>query len=270
MILGNKSYFCPAVGLRITLFFASLLFAVSCSRQTRDEEQALARVESQTVTLDDLKKESYLNYFSLGESAEHWIDEQVLLHHAKNSDFIDRSRLATRLNEHEQQVVAGLLIDSLLQRYIQIDPELIREYYINNIHDFQFQDSAALVTHLGFHRLDTAKEALEILRMSRSARDSLLSLYNFDRQLVYRRRTIPALDQAIFSAEIDRFYGPLVTDFGYHLVVVEHFYEQGHTIPFSLVRKHIYERLFQMQLPLARSTILDSLREMLDVEVYHD
>lgn len=255
--------------LRIALF-ASLLFAVSCSRQTRDEGRPLARVENLTVTLDDLKEESYLNYFSLGESAEYWIDEQVLLHHAKNSGFIDRSRLAARLNEHEQQVVASLLIDSLLQRYIQIDPELIREYYINNIQDFKFQDSAALVIHLGFYSLDTAKDAIEILRTSRSSRDSLLSLYNFDRQLVYRRRTIPVLDRAIFSAEIDRFYGPLVTDFGYHLVLVEHFYEQGHTIPFSLVRKHIYERFFQMQLPLARSTILDSLREMLDVEVYRD
>ncbi len=174
------------------------------------------------------------------------------------------------LNEHEQQVVASLLIDSLLQRYIQIDPELIREYYINNIQDFKFQDSAAQVIHLGFYSLDTAKDAIEILRTSRSSRDSLLSLYNFDRHLVYRRRTIPVLDRAIFSAEIDRFHGPLVTDFGYHLVLVEHFYEQGHTIPFSLVRKNIYEHFFQQQLPLARSTILDSLREMLDIEVYHD
>ena len=75
--------------LRIALF-ASLLFAGSCSRQTRDEGSPLARVENQTVTLDDLKEESYLNYFSLGESAEHWINEQVLLYHAKNSDFIER------------------------------------------------------------------------------------------------------------------------------------------------------------------------------------
>ena len=51
-------------------------------------------------------------------------------------------------------------------------------------------------------------------------------------------------------------------------VFVENFYSPGETIPFSLVRKQIFEHLFNEQLPLARSTIIDSLRETTDIEVY--
>lgn len=256
--------------LHIILVISFLLLAGSCSRQKLDEELPLARVENHTVTPSDLKEESNLNYFSLGESAERWIDEEVLLHHEEQSGVVDHSKLASRLKEYEQQVIAGLLIDSLLQHHIKIDPEHIREYYANNLHVFSFPDSAALVTHMGFHNLDAAEEALEVLRAYPAAHDSLLNLFNFDRQLVYRKRIIPVLDQAVFSAEIDWFYGPLATDFGYHIILVERFFSQGDTIPFLLVRKLIYEHLFQEQLPLVRTTIMDSLREMLDIEIYSD
>ena len=254
----------------IALLIALLLSLGIFSRQAKDDELPLASVEGLTVTLNDLKEESLLNHFSLGEAAERWIDEQVLLQHANRSKPYDRSLLSARLRAYERQVIAGLVIDSLLLRYIQLNPESIREYYINNLHDFQFQDSAALVIHLGFNSLDQAKGTLEVLRSSPSFLDSLSNQYNFDRQIVYRHRLLPVLDRAIFTADANQFYGPIATDFGCHVFLVERFFSRGHTIPFSLAKKYIYELSFQQQLPLARSTILDSLREMLNIEVYHD
>jgi len=241
---------------------------IGCSRQSADDDRSLARVEDRSLTLDDLNDESELIYYSLGETAERWIDEQVLLYHSNRSDIIDHSQLALRLREYENRLLASILLDSLLHRDIKIDPESIREYYVNNQESFQFQDSAALVIHLGFLNLDSASVALDILGGQPTALDSALNRFNYDRQVVYRQRTIPVLDQAIFSAEPGQFYGPLTTDFGYHLILVESFYLPGETIPFSLVRKEIFEHLYNEQLPLARSTIIDSLREATDIEVY--
>ncbi len=178
--------------------------------------------------------------------------------------------MSSRLKEYEQRVIAGLVIDSLLMRYIQPNPESIREYYFNNLHDFQFLDSAAVVILLGFNSIDHARAALETFRFSPSLNDSLLGQYKYDRQVVYRHLLIPVLDRAIFSAVVNQFIGPIATDYGYHLFLVERFFSRGDTIPFSMVRKYIYEHFFQQQLPLSRSTILDSLREMLDIEVYYD
>ncbi|UCH63212.1 MAG: peptidyl-prolyl cis-trans isomerase [Fidelibacterota bacterium] len=254
----------------IVLLVALVLFLVNFSGQSKGGDSPLARVEDLTITLNDLKEVSLLTNFSLGETAERWIDEQVLLEHAKVSRPYDRSLSSSRLRAYERRVIAGMVIDSLLMRYIKIDPESIREYYVNNLHDFQFQDSAALVIHLGFTSIEHARVALEALRSSPSFLDSLSDRYNYDRQIVYRRRFIPVLDRAIFAATENQVYGPIASDFGYHVFLVERFFNRGHTIPFSLVEKHIYEHTFQQQLPLARSTILDSLRETLDIEVYHD
>ncbi len=266
----SKTFIFITAAIFLALLAVLLLLLGNVFRQAHDDGLPLARVEDLTVTLKDLKEQSLLNYFSLGEAAERWIDEQVLLQHANRSNYFDRSLLSTRLKEYERRVIAGLVIDSLLLRYIRIDPEVIREYYSNNLHDFQFQDSAALVIHLCFHSVDDAREALKAFRASPSLLDSLLGQYNYDRHIAYRHRLMPALDLSIFSAVANQFSGPVSTDFGYHIFLVERFFHRGDTIPFSFVRKYIYEHSFQQQLPLVRSTILDSLREMLNIEIYHD
>ena len=261
---------CLASSTQLILAVSTLLLVGNCSQEGQKEEQPLARVENKSLTGSQLDETLRLNYFSPGEAAERWIDDQVLLEHAAISNLVDRKSITDRLQGHEQLLIAGLLLDSLLQDYIRISPEQIREYYANNLHDFQFRDAAALVLHIGFLRMADALEALEQLQGNATARDSILSHYKYDYQLVYRHQLIPVLDEAVFLATAGPLYGPITSEFGYHVFLVERFFNEGDTIPFALVRKQIYERLFQIQMPLARSTVLDSLREMLDIEVYHD
>ncbi len=268
--MSKKTLILVSSAVLTALIAASLFYFKNISHQAKGDELPLARVEGLTVTLNELKEGPLVNYFSLGEAAERWIDEQVLLQHANRFNSFNRSLLSLRLKKYEQRVIAGLVIDSLLMRYIQPNPESIREYYFNNLHDFQFLDSAALVILLSFNSIDHARAALETFRFSPSLNDSLFGLHNYDHQIVYRHLLIPVLGRAIFSAVVNQFMGPIATDYGYHLFLVERFFSRGDTIPFSMVRKHIYEHFFQQQLPLSRSTILDSLREILDIEVYHD
>ncbi|MFB0516584.1 MAG: peptidyl-prolyl cis-trans isomerase [Candidatus Neomarinimicrobiota bacterium] len=254
----------------IVLIPATISMSLSCSRSGQEADPPLARVEKSTIRLSDLDEGTRANYLSLGEAAEHWIDDQVLLQHAEGSKLINQRAVTKQLQKHEQRLLAGLLLDSLLLNQIQIDPEEVRAYYANHIEEFQFPFNAALVTHICFRRRDAALEALDLLGSSVATRDSVLGQYNFDHQLIYQNQIIPSLDEAVFQARVTQFYGPITSDFGYHIILVERFFDQGDTIPFIFVRKHIYEKLFQMRLPLERLTIIDSLREMLDVEVYHD
>ncbi len=247
---------------------AAATVLLGCSQRGADDEPPLASVEGRTITLSELQQGSNLNYLSIGEATERWIDDQVLLNYARDSKLIDRRTLSTRLRNHERQLLAALLLDSLLLRSIYIDPERVREYYANNLKEFQFPAAAALIVHLGFLQSHDARSALQRLR-SADHRDSVLNHFNFDRQMVIRHRLIPVLDQAIFSAPVGQLLGPIVSDFGYHLVWVERLFKPGETMPFALVRRDIFERLFQLQRPLARSSILDSLRETLDVQVLH-
>ena len=253
----------------ITIALAASLLLAGCSGPSRDDEPPLARVDGKTITLSDLKQTSNLNYLSVGEAAERWIDQQVLLNFARTSDLVDHRALEDRLRDHQTQLLTTLLLDSLLLSMVNIDPERVREYYANNLREFSFPDDAALIVHIGFVHSEDARDAVRRLRVE-TQRDSLLSQFNFDRQLIIRHRLIPALDQAISAAELDQLVGPIVSDFGYHLFWVERRFRKAETVPFAYVRREIYQRLFQLQRPLARSFILDSLRETLNVEVYLD
>ena len=98
----------------------------------------------------------------------------------------------------------------------------------------------------------------------------MLSRYNYDHQIAYRHRLVPVLDQAIFPSPVDELLGPLTSEYGHHLLLVKHHFAAGEATPLELVRKQIYNRLFQAQLALTRITILDSLREVTNVEIYVD
>jgi hypothetical protein len=141
-----------------------------------------------------------------------------------------------------------------------VHPETARAYYANNIDTYQFRDDAAVALLFGFRRIETAEAAS-------ANTDSILGLYNYDRQLVYRGQLIPLLEEAIFSAALNEFTGPIKSDFGYYVFSVERFFKQGDTIPYAFVRKYIYEKLLQRQLPLARLAVLDSLREVTDIDI---
>jgi hypothetical protein len=238
-----------------------------CSARNEAEDQPIARVEDQTISLSELKASTNLNIMSSGESAEDWINEAVLAYHAGRSDYFLGNALGKRLLSYQQRLLTNLYLDSLLSRRVFVHPETARAYYANNLDTYQFRDDAVIALLFGFRHIETAEAALAQLASSPANRDSILSIYHYDRQLVYRGQLLPLLEEAIFSATLNTFAGPVKSDFGYHIFTVERFFKQGDTVPYAFVRKYIYEKLLQRQLPLAKMAVLDSLREVTDIDI---
>jgi hypothetical protein len=244
-----------------------VLLLAGCSPSNDAADHPIARVEDQTISLSELKSSTNLNIISSGESAEEWINEAVLTYHAGRSDYFPGSALGNRFLSYQQRLLSILYLDSLLSHRVVVHPETARAYYANNIDTYQFRDDAAVALLFGFRRAETAEAALIQLTTSATNTDSVLGLYNYDRQLVYRGQLMPLLEEAIFSAALNEFTGPIKSDFGYYVFSVERFFKQGDTIPYAFVRKRIYEKLLQRQLPLARLAVLDSLREVTDIDI---
>ena len=247
----------------------ALGFWLGCTQHQKDLEEPLARVDNHYLFPSELQIAGRLHLSSLGEAAEKWVDRQVLLAHSSGS-MVDLELLSLRLSRAGAQIASQLLLDSLVYRDFHQSFEDVRKYYNNHLAEFIFGTDAAIVTHLAFLHLTEAREVLQRLRRSTTVLDSLLNSYNFDRQLIYRDRVIPALDSAIFSNPLSDFQGPITSDFGFHLLRVENYFSAGDTIPIDLVSKQISIRLFQQRLSIARAIVLDSLREELDIEIYLD
>jgi hypothetical protein len=238
-----------------------------CSPRNDAADQPIARVEDQTISLSELRASTNLNIMSSGESAEDWINEAVLAYHAGRSDYFPGNALGKRFLFYQQRLTSTLYLDSLLSHRVVVHPETARVYYANNLDTYQFRDDAAVALLFGFHHFETAEAALVQLTTSSANADSILGLYHYDRQLVYRGQLMPLLEGAIFSAALNDFTGPIKSDFGYYIFTVERFFKQGDTVPYAFVRKRIYEKLLQRQLPHAKLAVLDSLREVTDIDI---
>ena len=252
----------------LLLVFIISLYAISCSLPKIDKATPLARVENHSITRDDLYDQSGVNYISPGEIIERWIDDEVLIHHARGSSIVDQTIIDHLVDEYRQRVSAQLFLDSLILRRTQVTRDGARDYYYDNLKEFQFSDDAAEVIHISFQQLDDAQDAFHILNTTTMTSDSLLRSYNYDHQIVHRRRLIAVLDEAIFSAAPGNLVGPLTSEYGYHLIRVIRHFSAGEPIPIELVQTNIINRLFQKQLPVIRTTVLDSLREVTDVEIH--
>ncbi|HEC62194.1 MAG TPA: peptidyl-prolyl cis-trans isomerase [bacterium] len=242
---------------------------LGCSQHENDLEEPLARVDNHYLFPSELQLEGRLRLSSLGEAAEKWVDRQVLLSHSGGS-LVDHKLLSLRLSRAGDQIASQLLLDSLIYRDFHPSLKDVRNYYNNYPGEFIFSTDAALVTHVAFLHLTEARDALQKLRSSTIPLDSLLSSYNFDRQLIYRDRVISPLDDAIFTDPVFEFRGPITSAFGFHLLRLENYFAAGDTIPIDLIANQISTRLFQQRLSVARALVLDSLRKELDIEIYLD
>jgi len=240
-----------------------------CDGDNQKTETALARVDDNYLYIEELQIEDHLYQSSLGETVEDWIDRRVLLHHSGGS-IIDWATLDARLGRARNQIAAQLLLDSLVYRSFLPSSEEIRQYYQDHQEDFIFSTNAAVVVHLAFLHLNDARDARQILQSGGLPVDSLLSSFNFDRQLVYHKRLLPSLDEAVFSSSESGFRGPISSEFGFHLLRVEKLFVQGDSIPLELATIRIVDILFQQRLAITRAMVLDSLREEVDVEIFVD
>lgn len=254
-------------GLPVFCSCLLMLLLASCAPNGGEADKPVARVEDRTLSTSELKASTNLNISSLGESAEDWINEAVLTHHAGESDYSLGEALEKRLHAYQQRLLGNLFLDSLLANYTVVHPETARVYYANNIDAYQFQEDAAIVLLFGFRHLEAAESALSQLTSSRANIDSVMESYHYNQQLVRKGYLMPLLEESIFSAALNTFSGPVQSEFGYHIFIVRRFFRQGDTIPYAFVRKNIYEKLLQRQLPLARLAVLDSLREVTDIDI---
>ncbi len=246
----------------------SFLFLAGCTE--KKPGTPVARVEESIVTEADLASSTNLNFYSRDEAARRWLESRILLEHAKRNGRVNRKALSVISDRNDEILTVQLLIDSLLIHTIRITEEDIQGYYAENQDQYLFKNRAALVLHIGYSFQEQADSTIERLRNLVGTPDSLLSTLNFDRQIVYLGRLIPVLDDAIFQARANTYVGPVESDFGYHIFLVEHFFDKDESIPIELVTKQISQRLFEQRRSITRAAIIDSLREVLNVEVYEN
>ncbi|MCK4578964.1 MAG: peptidyl-prolyl cis-trans isomerase, partial [Candidatus Marinimicrobia bacterium] len=197
---------------------------------------------------------------------DRWINRQILLSRASGDNLLDRKALSSKMARFSSSLELQLYLDSLTRHSFNPTEGDLLAYYNDHPEFFTFQRESARIVMASFIKFEEASAALRQLRAS-SNRDSVLAFFNYDHMLIARDQLIPELNEAIFSAQPGNIIGPVFSEFGYHLVMVESHYSQGAKIPFEIALDQVTERLLQIQIQSIHISIIDSLSETLDVEV---
>ncbi len=207
---------------------------------------------------------------SASELANQWINRQVLNYHSRRFDSPPGHQMKALAEDFVLRLRARSFLDSLVRLRIPITDAHIEAYYADNTGLFLLETPAAVVLHLGFTRESAAVAAAESLAAVRVPDDSLLLGYNVDLRLVRSGQILPELDAAIFGADPGQMTGPVVSQIGYHLILVTQIFSRGEMLPVDLVRKDIVNRLIARRWQTEEAAVLDSLRGVTSIEVFLD
>lgn len=248
------------------VFFAHLLAISLTGCGSGRPDDAAAVVENEWLSLADLRIHDELE---TTEAVENWVNNQVLLFHASRARGPSYP-FRTAAEKFALRLQARAFLDSLVRSRIQVSDSLILDHYRRNPDQFVAPAASAHIVHIGFFKRSDADDARRQLSQVSSSEDSLWQGYNLDEKWVVAGRLHPQLEQPIFSAPLQRLIGPIVSEFGFHLIFVQQRLNAGDQIPFVWVKEKIFRSLMLRLWPRVESAVMDSLREETNFEFITD
>jgi len=233
-----------------SLFTAIIYFGAGTSGLTGGGT-AVATVGSEKITKDELY--NYLVKQGGEQVVDALISEKIIkLEAQKNNIKVDTSEIDEEVATYEEMyggkelleaalasssfdmdylrgnIEKNLTIKKLLEPTIEITEAEILDYFTKNKTSFDQQEQVS-ARHILVETLETAKEVLDKLNAGESF-ETLVGEYSIDTStkenggklgLFGRGKMAPEFEQAAFAAQIGKLVGPVKTDFGYHVLIVD-------------------------------------------------
>lgn len=230
--------------------------------QLATEMVLLNEAEARGLTLSEEEVDAQLQIIIDGfESREEY---ETLLAEA---GFADESQLRRLIQENES---IRLVVEDI-QNTIELSDDDIQAFYDENQANFQ-QPEQACTRHILVETEEDALAAIseledgaEFATVAEERSIGPSAPQGGDLGCITPGQTVPAFDEAAFSAEVDEIVGPVETQFGFHVLTV---YERNEAsaVPLAEVEPNIREQLAGERVDDA----IQALRDEAGVEVFPD
>lgn len=234
----------------IALLAGSVYIGVGAFRTTGSGD-TVATVGSEKITKDDLY--NYMVKQSGQQALDALISEKIIeLEAKKNNVKVEASEIDEEIATYEEMyggkesleaalassgfdmdylrgnIETNLMIKKILEPTIEITEAEISDYFTQNKASFDQQEQVS-ARHILVETVETANEVLDKLNSGEDF-ETLASEYSIDTSnkdsggalgFFGRGQMVPAFEEAAFGAEIGKVVGPVETDYGYHLLIVD-------------------------------------------------
>ncbi|SCZ78752.1 foldase protein PrsA [Acidaminobacter hydrogenoformans] len=234
----------------IALLAGSVYIGVGAFRTTGSGD-TVATVGSEKITKDDLY--DYMVKQSGQQALDALISEKIIeLEAEKNNVKVEASEIDEEIATYEEMyggkesleaalassgfdmdylrgnIETNLMIKKILEPTIEITETEISDYFTQNKASFDQQEQVS-ARHILVETVETANEILGKLNAGEEF-EALASAYSIDTSnkdiggslgFFGRGQMVPAFEEAAFTAEVGKVVGPVETDYGYHLLIVD-------------------------------------------------
>ena len=234
----------------IALLAGSVYIGVGAFRTTGSGD-TVATVGSEKITKDDLY--NYMVRQSGQQALDALISEKIIeLEAKKNNVKVEASEIDEEIATYEEMyggkesleaalassgfdmaylrgnIETNLMIKKILEPTIEITETEISDYFTQNKASFDQQEQVS-ARHILVETVETANEVLDKLSNGEDY-EALASEYSIDTSnkdsggalgFFGRGQMVPAFEEAAFTAEVGKVVGPVETDYGYHLLIVD-------------------------------------------------
>lgn len=248
---------------------------LACSKVKNDEY--IAKVGDQYLNKEQLlrmipesKKISSMDKNYLNSIISKWVKNEVLYQNAKKYHFDRDQNLKYKAEKYFRDLVIDKYMEYNFQNNIDFSEKQLKIFYNQNKELYKRDSKAAKVKHFFTEKYDIAKKVKNIISSGNSNyEDKLDTSYTFTVQYIQSGECIEEINELIFKNRPLKYYGPVVSDFGYHVIEVLERYDAGSYKSFSQVREDIYKRLVHIKIMKNYVTFVDSLKNQADWKIDH-
>ena len=254
------------------VFLIFILFAFSCSKNTKDDVRVYARVGDVVLTKEDvykIKKDGLIEESLIRNIIESWVEKTILYKEAINIG-LDKDQL---LLEKRDAFYKNLLISSFLdiktKKELSITKKEVSSYYKKNKVSFKRNHNECFVKHFV---LPTKKEANKVKAYLKSNKKGE-ALELFIKKHKPETKTIKQglINQKtfgfLFNGSIGDVLGPKKIDSSYHVFEILKKYEKGSVPGLEVVYNEVYQRVLKIKEKNFLNNYLDSLYTSADLYI---
>lgn len=254
--------------------FALLLLIISCGTHSNDDN-VIARVGGSTLRQKDLlmmipetKDGLPLTEEFVNSIVSNWIQKEVLFQKAKEYHFDRDDYLKVKVNNFFRDLTIDSYVRYILQSNVTTSETEIRNYYSKNKGVFVRDLDEAKVSSVVVKNFEEALSIKGTLN-SRNSKDldNLFSKYAFETKFIRRGESLKELDKTIFESPPRKIYGPIASDYGFHIVEVLETFKSGSVRPIDEVRDEIIQRLTEQKIQENYNHYADSLVTIANYEI---
>ena len=196
--------------------------------------------------------------------AEGWVNREILARSAEKADLSDDEMLSYSLENYKREFLANVYLQDRFRQMPFVKDREILNFYNNNIESYLRDEKQIRAYHFLLDDETTANDLKDALNTSDENKMSLiLNNYHGTLRTFGRNDVIEEISSNAFGSRRD-IVGPIVTEYGYHVLQILDRFESESLIPIHEVKDEIIQKIKIRKQNILYYEIIDSLRLSVD------